>query len=80
MLYDECDQLLECKLLKSDEAVSCGETLRFNGYLVDIGDPEAEGDNNPIVSHSNVDRAHKNIARASNRLNGSTFKSPLGII
>ncbi|KAL2342652.1 hypothetical protein Fmac_003937 [Flemingia macrophylla] len=59
-LYDECEKLLECRLLKSDETVTSGETLVFNGYLVDIGDPE--GDNKP-ESDLNVDRKHKNQSR-----------------
>ncbi|KAI9108434.1 hypothetical protein K1719_020625 [Acacia pycnantha] len=75
MLYDECDKLLECRLLKSDENVTSGETLVFNGFLVDIGDPE--GNNNPI-SDSNVDRAHNKFARRPNRLNGSNFRTASG--
>ncbi|XP_054823513.1 uncharacterized protein LOC129321680 isoform X2 [Prosopis cineraria] len=75
MLYDECDKLLECRLLKNDETVNPGETLTFNCYLVDIGDQE--GDSKPI-SDSNVDRAHKNFARRPNRLSGSNFRTPSG--
>ncbi|TKY60748.1 hypothetical protein E2542_SST17847 [Spatholobus suberectus] len=59
-LYDECEKLLECRLLKNDETVTSGETLVFNGYLVDIGD--GEGDNKP-ESDLNVDRKHKNYSR-----------------
>lgn len=76
MLYDECDKLLECRLLKKDEIVTSGETLTFNGYLIDIGDPE-EGNNS--ISDSNVDRTHKNIARRPNRLNGFKSRIPSGI-
>ncbi|KAF7828115.1 uncharacterized protein G2W53_019279 [Senna tora] len=68
MLYDECDKLLECRLLKKDEIVTSGESLTFNGYLVDIGDPE--GGNIP-VSDTNEDRIDKNIAR---RPNSAEFK------
>nr|KYP42317.1 hypothetical protein KK1_036264 [Cajanus cajan] len=60
LLYDECEKLLECRLLKSDETVTSGETLVFNGYLVDIGDPE--GDNKP-ESDFNDDKKHKNQSR-----------------
>ncbi|KAK7318078.1 hypothetical protein RJT34_02776 [Clitoria ternatea] len=59
-LYDECEKLLECRLLKKDETVSSGETLTFNGYLVDIGDPE--GDKKPKID-LNVDRKLKNDSR-----------------
>ncbi|KHN16721.1 hypothetical protein glysoja_002818 [Glycine soja] len=59
-LYDECEKLLECRLLKNDEIVTSGETLIFNGYLVDIGDPE--GGNKP-ESDLNVDRKLKNYSR-----------------
>ncbi|KAK3429282.1 hypothetical protein EUGRSUZ_E00696 [Eucalyptus grandis] len=40
MLYDDSDQLLECRILKNDEVVCSGETLTFNAYLVDVGEPE----------------------------------------
>ncbi|KAK4802601.1 hypothetical protein SAY86_000804 [Trapa natans] len=40
MLYDESETLLECRILKGEEAVGSGESLVFNAYLVDIGDPE----------------------------------------
>ncbi|XP_010538840.1 PREDICTED: uncharacterized protein LOC104813047 isoform X2 [Tarenaya hassleriana] len=38
-LYDEADNLLESRILKTDEVVSSGETLTFQAYLVDIGCP-----------------------------------------
>lgn len=63
-LYDECEKLLECRILKKDETVASGETLEFNGYLVDIGGPE--GHNN-LQSDLNVDRKHNN---------GSGFRTP----
>ncbi|WCJ26548.1 hypothetical protein M5689_008356 [Euphorbia peplus] len=40
MLFDDCDKLLEIKILKGEEVVRSGETVTFNGYLVDIADPE----------------------------------------
>jgi hypothetical protein len=40
ILYDDCERLLECRIAKKDEVVSSGETLTFNAYLVDVGDPE----------------------------------------
>lgn len=42
MLYDECEKLLECRLLKQDEVICSGETLIFNSYLVDIDSPQGD--------------------------------------
>ncbi|KAJ0047684.1 hypothetical protein Pint_14884 [Pistacia integerrima] len=41
-LYDDCEKLLECRILKNDEVVSSGETLTFNAYFVDVGDREGD--------------------------------------
>lgn len=46
-LYDDCEKLLECRFLKNEEVVRCGETLAFNSYFVDVGDPEGDDE----VSH-----------------------------
>ncbi|KAL3738362.1 hypothetical protein ACJRO7_019830 [Eucalyptus globulus] len=35
MLYDDSEQMLECRILKNDEVVCSSETLRFSAYLVD---------------------------------------------
>ncbi|KAH1135705.1 hypothetical protein GLYMA_05G218900v4 [Glycine max] len=59
-LYDECEKLLECRLLKNDVTVTSGETLIFKGYLVDVGDPE--GGIKP-ESDLNVDRKLRNHSR-----------------
>lgn len=67
-LFDECEKLLTCRLLKNDESVTSGETMEFNGYLVDIGDPE--GGNYKTGSDLNVDIKHKNASR---------FKTPCGM-
>ncbi|KAL4565403.1 hypothetical protein LXL04_029497 [Taraxacum kok-saghyz] len=46
-LYDDCDKLLDSKIVKlDDDAVKSGETITFGSYLVDIGDPQ--GDIKPI--------------------------------
>ncbi|XP_043811286.1 uncharacterized protein LOC110626225 isoform X8 [Manihot esculenta] len=47
MLFDDCEKLLECRMLKGEEVVSSGETLTFNGYLVDVGDLEGDVDQKP---------------------------------
>lgn len=59
-LYDECEKLLECRLLKNDETVISGESLVFNGYLVDIGDQE--GEKKPECD-LNVDRRSRSFSR-----------------
>ncbi|XP_059276353.1 uncharacterized protein LOC132030657 isoform X2 [Lycium ferocissimum] len=46
MLYDDCEKLLGIKILKNDIDVKEGETLAFDSYLVDIGDPH--GDYKPV--------------------------------
>ncbi|XP_055821731.1 uncharacterized protein LOC129890195 [Solanum dulcamara] len=46
MLYDDYEKLLGVKILKNDNDVKAGETLAFDSYLVDIGDPH--GDYKPI--------------------------------
>ncbi|KAE9614056.1 hypothetical protein Lalb_Chr05g0223951 [Lupinus albus] len=65
MLYDECEKVLVCRVLKKEEAITSGETLELNGYLVDIG--VLEGHNEP-KSDSNVDYRKHNA--------GSRFKTP----
>ncbi|XP_042480296.1 uncharacterized protein LOC122061159 isoform X2 [Macadamia integrifolia] len=39
MLFDDSGKLLECRLMK-EEVIGSGETLAFDSYLVDIGDPK----------------------------------------
>lgn len=46
--------------MNSDETVASGETLTFNGHLVDIG--SLEGENKP-ESQLNVDKKQKNVFR-----------------
>lgn len=49
LLFDDCEKLLECRILKKDEQVSCGETLTFNSFLVDVNEAlSADGDQKPV--------------------------------
>ncbi|GMH09318.1 hypothetical protein Nepgr_011159 [Nepenthes gracilis] len=48
MLYDVNDKLLGSMFLKKDKSVKSGETLEFDSYFVDVGDPEC--DHKPISS------------------------------
>ncbi|XP_042008050.1 uncharacterized protein LOC121756549 isoform X2 [Salvia splendens] len=38
MLYDEWDKLLETRFVKKDDLITCGGTITFDSYLVDIGE------------------------------------------
>ncbi|KAK2664327.1 hypothetical protein Ddye_002901 [Dipteronia dyeriana] len=62
-LYDGCEKLLECRILKKDEIISCGETLAFNAYFVDVGDPE--GNHKPIRD-SNLQGRDKKVIEQPN--------------
>jgi len=39
MLYDDIKQLLENRILKIDEVIYSSESVNFNSYLVDVGEP-----------------------------------------
>ncbi|KAL5719230.1 hypothetical protein ACHQM5_012037 [Ranunculus cassubicifolius] len=47
LLYGVCGKILASKFLKKNELVGSGETLTFDGYLVDIGDLDRNCD--PLV-------------------------------
>ncbi|KAF9602488.1 hypothetical protein IFM89_028502 [Coptis chinensis] len=66
-LYDDSDKLLESRFLKKDEVVRCGETLTFEGYLVDIGNLE---ENCQPIPDSNVQGRAKRSIENFGRLNG----------
>ncbi|KAJ0240893.1 DUF2439 domain-containing protein [Hirschfeldia incana] len=42
LLYDEAENLLESRMLKSNEVVDSGERLTFQAYLVDVCEPKDE--------------------------------------
>ncbi|XP_024028554.1 uncharacterized protein LOC112093748, partial [Morus notabilis] len=63
LLYDEGEKLLECRILKKDEVVSCGETLTFNAFLVDVNG--AEGDHEEPPNSSNLRRRESRTAEKS---------------
>lgn len=63
LLYDEGEKLLECRILKKDEVVSCGETLTFNAFLVDVNG--AEGDHEEPPNSSNLRRRESRSAEKS---------------
>ncbi|XP_059442049.1 uncharacterized protein LOC132174406 [Corylus avellana] len=72
ILYDDCERLLECRIAKKDEVVSSGETLTFNAYLVDVGDPE--GDHKPL-SDLNSQGSDKKITEKPGLLKRQKFRN-----
>lgn len=72
MLYDDCEKLLECRIVKKDEVVSSGETLTFNASLVDVGDPE--GHHKPL-SDLNSQGNDKKITEKPSLLQRQKFRN-----
>ncbi|PKI51728.1 hypothetical protein CRG98_027891 [Punica granatum] len=56
MLYDESETLLECRILKDEEFVRSGESLTFNAYLIDVGDPEGDLEASKDSKNSSMSR------------------------
>uniref|UniRef100_A0A2P2LLD0 Uncharacterized protein MANES_01G049500 n=1 Tax=Rhizophora mucronata TaxID=61149 RepID=A0A2P2LLD0_RHIMU len=73
-LFDDCQKLLECRILKDEEAVSSGETLTFSSYLVDVGDPD--GDYEPVVSDPSFLARGRKIVETPPRPPRQKFRSP----
>ncbi|XP_071727558.1 uncharacterized protein [Rutidosis leptorrhynchoides] len=69
-LYDDCDKLLDSRIVKLDDAVRSGETLTFGAFLVDIGDPQGESKPlpNPILQRD------KTMADRDGKPNNSKLK------
>ncbi|XP_050228547.1 uncharacterized protein LOC126677802 isoform X2 [Mercurialis annua] len=82
-LFDDCEKLLECKILKSEEVVKSGETLTFGSYLVDVGDPEGEVNfdhkktmTKPNLNLHSMDKKIDETPRPSLILRRKKFRSP----
>ncbi|XP_010436676.1 PREDICTED: uncharacterized protein LOC104720472 [Camelina sativa] len=73
MLYDEADNLLESRMLKAGEVVDTGETLTFQAYLVDIGDPK-DGSKASIDIKVKVEPSDQGSARKSFAVLRPNFK------
>ncbi|KAI8546174.1 hypothetical protein RHMOL_Rhmol07G0097300 [Rhododendron molle] len=71
MLYDDCEKLLICRIVKNDDVVKSGETLEFNSYLVDIGDLEGDHKNIP---NANLPERDKKITDEAGLVRGRKFK------
>ncbi|TYK06077.1 uncharacterized protein E5676_scaffold376G001780 [Cucumis melo var. makuwa] len=72
MLYDECEKLLECRILKQDEVICSGETLIFNSFLVDIDTPL--GDHKPEFG-LNFQEGDDKISEKSGVLRGKSIRN-----
>lgn len=72
-MYDDCDKLLDSRIVKLDDAVRSGETLTFGAYLVDIGDPHGESKPipNPILQRD------KTMSDRDGKHNGSKLKGKM---
>lgn len=77
MLYDDYEKLLGVKILKSDTDVKTGETLAFDSYLVDIGDPHGDYKPIPIL---NTKRMNKNVPEESGLLHSGKKSVTAGIL
>eukprot|EP00261_Vitis_vinifera_P026320 XP_010659685.1 PREDICTED: uncharacterized protein LOC104881368 isoform X1 [Vitis vinifera] len=71
MLYDDCEKLLYCKVLKKEEVIRPGETLTFDTCLIDIGDPEGD---HKILSDLNSQGKNEKIMENSRLSNGQTLR------
>lgn len=72
VLYDDSEKLLDSRLMKKDEMVKSGETLTFDAFLVDVGDPE--GDHRPL-SDLNMQGSNKYYVQKSGSLPGEECRS-----
>lgn len=77
MLYDDCEKLLGVKILKNDNDVKTGETLAFDSYLVDIGDPH--GDYKPIPILNSTKLMKKEVPEESGLLHSGKRSAAAGI-
>ncbi|KAI7725095.1 hypothetical protein M8C21_014238, partial [Ambrosia artemisiifolia] len=63
LLYDETRRLLDSRFLKSEEIISAGESMRFDGHIVDIIELK---DDKPL-KHTNIDESNcykQNVAQS----------------
>ncbi|XVF63457.1 hypothetical protein PTKIN_Ptkin09bG0088400 [Pterospermum kingtungense] len=59
MLYDGSKKLINSRFLKKDEVIQSGESIAFDGHLVDIGEPE---ESNQGLMDSDVCLSNYNVA------------------
>lgn len=74
MLYDSRRNLLDSRFLKSDELVKSGESLSFDGHIVEIGELEDRPGDDNVVKEINTKCVKEQIN--SNRLKKSPGANP----
>lgn len=74
-LFDESENVLEIRMLKSDEVVKAGETLTFHSHIVDVGDCEG-GDDKPC-SNVKTENKVRNAACSFGVRPAKKFRSPI---
>lgn len=65
MLFDETRKLLDSRFLRRDEVIRSGESVSFDGHLVDIGERE---DIREPLANLKVQRNSCNIAEKSDEM------------
>ncbi|CAO2819270.1 unnamed protein product [Amaranthus hypochondriacus] len=93
ILFDSGKNQIDKRFLKKDEVVSSGESLTFDAYLVDIGDPTGDNEDDADVKRRNHNATEKsdtlagrqwkklfsdNSVSHAKRSKGSTQKDDLG--
>ncbi|CAK9159601.1 unnamed protein product, partial [Ilex paraguariensis] len=69
---------LESRFVKKEDVIRSGETLEFDAYLVDIGDPH--GDHKPIPNLNFQGRDKKNANSGKNKAPSSNLSPSQKII
>ncbi|XP_062074611.1 uncharacterized protein LOC133778640 [Humulus lupulus] len=70
-LYDDSENLLECRVLKKDEVVSSGETLTFNSFLIDVDAAEGDHEVRSSLNSTNSRRDEKSKSQQRQSLSPS---------
>ena len=70
-MFDSGKNQIDKRFLKKDEVVSSGESLTFDAYLVDIGDPTGANEDDADVK---IQRRNHNATEKSDTLAGRQWK------
>ena len=78
ILFDESRKLLNSRFLKKDEVIRSGESIAFDGHLVEVG--ELDGDHKPLID-LNVQGNNLNVKKNGiiyGQENCVNFNKPVG--
>lgn len=67
MLFDASRKLLDSRFLKKDEVIRSGESVAFDGHLVEVG--ELDGDHKPLMD-MNVQGNNLNVVKKNGIMHG----------